>query len=214
MRTSLFITLLLLVASIPAAAQSTYTAHLRRAEAGKGTVIINQSSEIEQLVNNSLPARPVAKQTDKPHTPPVQENHATQSAPHHATTSQPVERVRHSAPAEHSTTTHTAASQNNNSTEPHTHINRMRHKARGYRISIFTGGNTRADRTKAMQMGQKCRELFPELASYTSFSAPRWVTHVGDFKTREEAQKYVRLIRRARFTYEVRIVSSEVNIPY
>ena len=61
---------------------------------------------------------------------------------------------------------------------------------------------------------KKCRNKFPELSIYTSFIAPRWVTNVGDFKSRQDAQKYVNLIRSAHFTYEVRIVSSEVNLPY
>ena len=90
---------------------------------------------------------------------------------------------------------------------------RSRHKARGYRICIFTGGNSRQDKAKAQQVGQQCRNKFGELAVYTFFQSPRWVTHVGDFATRKEAEKYVNLIRRAHFTYETRIVASEVNLP-
>ena len=68
-------------------------------------------------------------------------------------------------------------------------------------------------RQKALEMGRKCRAKFPELAVYSNFVAPRWVTNVGDFRTRQEAHKYVKLIRKAHFTYEVRVVSSEVNLP-
>lgn len=90
---------------------------------------------------------------------------------------------------------------------------RSRHKARGFRICIFTGGNSRQDKAKAQQVGQQCRNRFGELAVYTFFQSPRWVTHVGDFATRKEAEKYVNLIRREHFTYETRIVASEVNLP-
>ena len=93
------------------------------------------------------------------------------------------------------------------------YVSRQRRKAMGYRICIFTGGNSRADKEKAIQMGQKCRNLFGELAAYPSFVSPRWVTHVGDFRTREDAQKYVTRIRKAHISYEVRIVKSEVNLP-
>ena len=94
------------------------------------------------------------------------------------------------------------------------HIHTFRVQGTKREVSVFTGGNSRADKQKAIQMGRKCREKFAELAVYPSFEAPRWVTHVGDFKTRQEAQKYVTKIRRAHFTYEVRIVASEVNVPY
>lgn len=233
MRMTLYTTLLMLALSLPAAAQSTYTAHLRRTEAGKGTVIINQSPQIEQLVNNAhaakttpaspksatqRPARTESVQAAKPSTPAA-EHHATakpdSNTPAGHTTAHKSAPAEHkSAPAEHHhATERNAAAAPDTPAEHHNYVNRARYKARGFRICIFTGGNTRADRAKAQQMGQKCRQKFPELASYTSFSAPRWVTYVGDFKTRAEAQKYVRLIRRARFTYEVRIVSSEVNLP-
>lgn len=97
---------------------------------------------------------------------------------------------------------------------PQNYVARTRHKAKGFRICIYTGGNSKADKTKAIQMGQICKKKFPELSTYTTFRSPRWVTHVGDFSSRHEAQKYVDLIRRARFTYEARIISSEVNLPH
>lgn len=206
-------------------AQQTYTEKLRQNEAGKGTVIINQSPEIEQVVNGkaqqkaetkgritTLPAtgsKPVVAGTSanegKKSTNATTTSHASTS---HATTTNATNK------SEKTKNATSSVSHNSNSTQSHTYINRARHKARGYRICIFTGGNSRADKQKAIEMGNKCRAKFPELASYPSFEAPRWVTHVGDFKTREDANKYVSKIRRTRITYEVRVVASEVNIPY
>ena len=170
--------------------KTSYTSHLRQNMAGKGVVTIRQSQTIENLVNNVATPTPAKKQTPKP---AATESHATDK---HETKEQ--------------TETH--------KTRPHTttgnkHYARTRHKARGYRICIFTGGNSRADKVKAKQMGDRCKALFGELATYTSFIPPRWVTHVGDFRTKEDAQKYVTRIRKARISYEVRIVSSEVNLP-
>lgn len=212
MRTVSFLLLLLSLwgTSLSVQSQTTYTAFLRRYEAGKGMIVINQSAQIEQIVNNVLPAthntpsheqavqRP-DRQESRTVTHPDTDNTRNKTASEH---SLPANRENHESTAGHAASDH------------RTHVNRLRHKARGYRICIFTGGNTRADKTRALQMGQKCRQKFPELATYTSFIAPRWVTHVGDFKTQQEAQKYVRLIRRAHFTYEVRIIGSEVNLPY
>lgn len=184
--------LLMAFTALPLTAQTTFTQKLRSVEAGRGRIIINQPAEIERIVNNTAPV---------PHAPSSPAEGKSPASPAHSGN---VKETRNADAAK--TESHSAAS------HP-AHAARGRHKARGYRICIFTGGNSRADRAKAQQMGQKCRELFPELATYTNFQAPRWVTHAGDFRTRQDAQKYVSLIRRARFTYEVRIVGSEVNLP-
>lgn len=171
-----------------AQAQVSYTTHLQEKIAGKGSVTLNQPIAIEQLVNNTTPA-PISKSNSKTNNKTGNEETTT----HSNSPSTPTEK---------------------NSTNPtRTYTTRTRHKTRGFRICIFTGGNSRSDKTKATQMGQKCRNYFPELAVYTSFIAPRWVTYVGDFRTRQDAQKYVKRIRHAKFTYEVRIVGCEVNLP-
>lgn len=187
---SIIVAILLPCALVPCLrAQTTYTDKLRKVEQGKGTVIIKQTEQIEQIVNNTIPAQPTVmhvQKEEKAHTHTM-ENKATESGKASETTKRNIRQGNYTA--------------------------RGRHKARGYRICIFTGGNSRADKTKAMQMGEQCRKRFPELSVYTNFAAPRWVTHVGDFRTRYDANKYVKLIRSARFTYEVRIVSGEVNLP-
>lgn len=168
--------------AVPALAQQTLTDRLRQNEAGHGVVTIQQSAEIEQVVNhgNQKPVAPVTPAEPKPTEQNSEKPHES-----HTTKTKPSSR---------------------------TYTSSGRHKARGYRICIFTGGNSRADKTKAAQMGQKCRQRFPELSVYSMFQPPRWVTHVGDFRSKEDAQKYVTRIRRAGFTYEARIVGSEVNL--
>ena len=188
MKALLIISGLFLVA-LSSQAQGTFTEKLRQRESGKGTVVINQSAEIEQLVNNNAP---------RPTTAPAKQAGGAATHPH-------------GGEAAH--TENKPKTQATQGSGHKTHVARTRHKAQGFRICIFTGGNSRQDKVKAMQMGQKCREKFGELAVYTSFISPRWVTHVGDFRTRQDAQKYINLIRKQHFTYEVRIVASEVNLP-
>lgn len=170
---------------------TSYTAHLRLKEAGKGTVNIYQSKEIERLVDNTKDTT-----SDKPEV----KTSNTKTASHS-------EKTPASAQENSSETPHQATSTHKRYNE------RARHKAQGYRICIFTGGNSRKDKENAYRMAKLCSAKFSELATYPTFITPRWVTYVGDFRTREQAQKYVTLIRKARFTYEVRIVQSEVNLP-
>ena len=213
--------------SLSLLAQTTYTGHLRSAQEGKGTVVVIQSDAIEQVVNNtskpkgqtSAAKNQNGKQPEHPAQKP-QQGTATSSAQHKGQasgSSHPgAEGTQH---AQASAGGHTAegaahSSASRPATATRHYEERARHKAQGYRICIFTGGNSRADKNKAIQMGNKCRAKFGELAVYPSFIAPRWVTYVGDFRTHQEAQKYVTLIRRARLSYEVRVVRSEVNLPY
>lgn len=221
--------------SLSLLAQSTYTGHLRTAQEGKGTVVVIQSDAIEQVVNNTPKSKGQAttakgqtatakgqngKQPEHP-TQKSQSSGAPSSAQHKGQAggaSHPAtEGAQHTLSASGG---HTAEGSAHNASASHPasptkhYEERARHKAQGYRICIFTGGNSRADKNKAIQMGNKCRAKFGELAVYPSFIAPRWVTYVGDFRTHQEAQKYVALIRRARISYEVRVVRSEVNLPY
>lgn len=92
--------------------------------------------------------------------------------------------------------------------------NRQRYKAKGYRIQVFTGGNSRADRQAARRMEQKCKKAFPELSAYVHFVSPRWICRVGDFRTREDANKYLHMIRKAKISNEARVVSCTVLLAY
>ncbi len=190
--------------ALHAAAQTTYTAKLRKSEPGKGTVVIVQSDEIERIVNT-----PLQKST----APAEKHNAEKPKTAHHATA--PATAAAHPAATKETPHASAEAARNERTAqgEAHRHVARTRHKAQGYRICIYTGGNSRKDREAAVRMGNTCRKHFSELAVYTSFETPRWVTHVGDFRTKEEAQKYVNLIRRKHFTYETRIVRSTVNLP-
>ena len=95
-----------------------------------------------------------------------------------------------------------------------TYVVRRRHKANGFRIQVFTGGNSRADRLRAERMQSLVKKHFPELSVYIHFLSPRWVCRVGDFKTRESAARYVAKIRKVKGFQESRIVNTTVLLPY
>lgn len=89
-----------------------------------------------------------------------------------------------------------------------------RYKVQGYRIQVFTGGNDRAAKRAAQEMKTKIQKHFPELSVYIHFQSPRWVCRVGDFISREEAQVYLKQIRKKRLSPEAAIVKSLVLRPY
>jgi hypothetical protein len=225
-----------------ASAQSSYTANLRKSEPGKGTVVIVQSDEIERIVNtsqsrgaaagakaktakgNAATARkdnggkkdPKDTKQQKSATPSTDTHDKDGVAKKEVDTAKGHTPATPAAPSReqgHNILPEVSKSVHVDKYEGGYYVARQRHKAQGYRICIYTGGNSRKDREAAVKMGNTCRSYFSELAAYTSFESPRWVTHVGDFRTKEEAQKYVKLIRRKRFTYETRVVRSTVNLP-
>lgn len=90
----------------------------------------------------------------------------------------------------------------------------QRVRANGYRIQVFSGGNSRDAKTQAYQLGQSVKELFPELVVYTQFISPHWKCRVGDFRTFEEANNvYTKLKETQRFREAV-IVKSKINVYY
>ncbi len=86
-------------------------------------------------------------------------------------------------------------------------------KARGYRIQIYVGNNSRVARNEANSIAEKAREEFPELPVYTYFQPPRWLCRVGDFRSIEEADYVMRQIKAKGAFKEISIVKEQINIP-
>ena len=83
----------------------------------------------------------------------------------------------------------------------------------GYRIQIYAGGNTRGAKEEAQKAGQYIRANYPEMPVYTEFVSPRWVCRVGDFKTIEEADQVMRVLKKSRTFKEITILPNQlINI--
>lgn len=85
-------------------------------------------------------------------------------------------------------------------------------KMAGYRIQVYSGGNSRNSKREAESIAARVRSGFPELKVYTMFNPPRWLCRVGDFLSIEEADAMMRKLRREGGFREVTIVKEQVNI--
>lgn len=83
-----------------------------------------------------------------------------------------------------------------------------RQKLKGYRIQVYWGSSQRVDQQKAQRIGAQVTAAFPELRAYTTFAAPHWRCHVGDFSTRQEANEYLSRVRR--ISSDAVVVRSEI----
>ena len=83
----------------------------------------------------------------------------------------------------------------------------------GYRIQIYAGGNTRYAKEEALKAAQYVKDKYPEVPVYTEFVAPRWVCRVGDYKTIEEADQAMRMLKKLRNFKEIAILPNQrINI--
>lgn len=85
-------------------------------------------------------------------------------------------------------------------------------KMAGYRVQVYSGGNSRNSKREAEGVAARVRSGFPELKVYTMFNPPRWLCRVGDFLSIEEADAMMRKLRKEGGFREVTIVKEQVNI--
>lgn len=86
-------------------------------------------------------------------------------------------------------------------------------KARGFRVQVYAGNNSRAAREAAMYVAEKVKKEFPDMPVYTYFQPPRWLCRVGDFKSIEEAHVAMRKLKSTGEFKETAIVREQINIP-
>lgn len=189
------LTCIMLIAGCTVSAQSKFTEHVKSQQTGERKVVIIQTPQIDDVVNNTPQ--------------PVKNNPATPSNEQrgHDSSKKPSESNGKDKPA------HSHVGDNNHNpaeTTPVPSGTRHRYKGHGYRIQIYTGNNSHNDKMKAYAIGETCQKKFPMLSVYPRFINPRWVCRVGDFRTHEDAQEYAKKIRASGISREVRIVRCEV----
>ena len=86
-------------------------------------------------------------------------------------------------------------------------------KARGYRVQVYAGNNSRIARQEANNVANQIKSEFPELSVYAFFQPPRWLCRVGDYRSIEEADAAMRRLKATGKFKEVSIVREQINIP-
>lgn len=77
----------------------------------------------------------------------------------------------------------------------------------GFRIQIYFGGV----RQKASEIKMSFNSRYPDVASYLSYQQPNFKVRVGDYKTRYEAQKYLKEFKN--YFESSFIVPDDVKLP-
>jgi len=166
---------------VAAHAQS-FLDQLQKSASGQGKVTVHQTATINDLVNGT---------GQKPTTAP-QQSSATNNAAADKEPAKAAPDKSRSESASSSTTTTTTATPIE---ETRKKVPSKSYKVTGYRVQVFAGGNTRADRQKAERIGNELKSNFPGEPIYVHFYSPRWICRMGNYRSYEEAHKMLQAVK-------------------
>ena len=181
--------LILCIGILTNAGAQTYTQRIQKQVAGQGTVTIHQDSVIDDLVNNATLGIKSASAAPKPAS---QKPSSSQSSPSSQTSSTTL------AP---------------DTVDTSKKVIRNGYKVAGYRVQAFAGGNSRADRIKAEQIGNNIKAQYADVPVYVHFYSPRWICRVGNYRTYEEAHQMLVSLRKLGYT-QATIVKGKITVSY
>lgn len=87
-------------------------------------------------------------------------------------------------------------------------------KIKGYRIRVFSGNQQNVSKTKAYKIQDEINAKMPDLSTYVSFKTPNWRIMVGDYRTSEEANSMLRVLRKEfpSLGKEMFVVSEDIEL--
>lgn len=206
------ILLLASIFTVQAEAQS-FLDDLREKKPGQGTVTVTQSPEIDELVNNtklvrSQPATAKPKRQEKADKPAGTESRTAplNEQANSRTTTESTPANRESAPK-------TDSELDIPTIDTSKKVMRGGRKVTGYRVQAYSGGNSRADRQKAENIGNAIKMRFPDLPIYVHFYSPRWICRVGNFRTYQEANEVLKEVKSMGYR-QACIVKGKITVAY
>lgn len=176
-------------------------------KSSQGRITVHQSEEINRLVNatttpsvanSNASSQPSSKQPSlQVTTPSSSKQSETATAP-----------AKSKEPVVSSPTTPA-----NTADAPQKKVLRKSYKVNGYRVQVFSGGNSRNDRLKAERIGNEIKSNFPDEPVYVHFYSPRWICRVGNYRTYEEAHAMLTAIKEAGHQ-QASIVKGKITVQY
>ena len=226
----------LLVLGTTTASAQTYMSHLRE-KGDKGNVVVNQSKEIDDLVNNAKTVQSksttnkknenIKAQTDSlkhTHADSLKQNHADSLKQAHADSikqahadslKQAREKEEHERKRQEAERQRQAEASENENNVPTIDLRKkvMRggHKITGYRVQAYSGTNSRDSRLKAEKIRNTIKMNYPDQPVYVHFYSPRWICRVGNYRTLEEAQNMLTKLRKLGL-YQATIVKGKITV--
>lgn len=160
----------------------------------QGTVKVNQGADIDAVVNGK---RPTPKPEKEVKNNAVEPEHEASSSAKSGSGMKMVLRKIKVPKTTKSATRHKVTS--------------GIHRAKGFRIQVYSGGNTRQARQAAEQAGLKVKAALPTQPVYVHFYCPRWSCRVGNFKTYDSARSTLKAVRKLGYKNAI-IIRSTITV--
>ena len=177
----------------------TFTDRLQQSTAGQGKVTVQQSADIDQLVNNATLAPRQAATTNTQHPSPNTQHPSPYT-------------TQHPSPNTQQSTAPDTPTVNEAPVDNTKKIMRGGVKVNGYRVQAFAGGNSRKDRQQAEKIGDDIKAAYPDVPIYVHFYSPRWICRVGNYRSYEEAHQMLVSLRKMGFS-QATIVKGKITVP-
>lgn len=210
------LTIILVIGAVTKLQAQSFLQHIQKKEAGKATVTVVQSYDIDELVDNADVSGHKKVETKKPentnttntttHKPAKTDNNKKDEHPANRNN---IQHGEHNAHAENNAETENDAE----TIDTRRKLPKRSYKVNGYRVQVLSGGNSRADKNRVQQAGNDVKAVFPELPVYVHFYSPRWICRVGNFRTYEEASHILKQLKKLGFK-EACIVSGKITVAY
>lgn len=198
-----FIILLCLALAHTSANAQTFLDDLRTDKANQGHVTVEQSKDIDVLVNGVQEPRQAEKpeheesKRPEPVTPSQEEN----KLPSHAATPGPSSSVSDDFDKEDVVI------------DTRKKVMRNSYKTQGYRIQVFSGGNSRLDKQKAQTAGAVMKSNFPSEPIYVHFYSPSWKCRMGNYRTIDEARRLLKKVKQLGYP-QANIIKGTISVQY
>jgi hypothetical protein len=212
--------------SITAVNAQTFLDNLRQKQEGQGTITVTQSAAIDELVNGKSN---VAKPQKKVQTPQkkvektvvAKEQHNKDIPQHNKEITKPApvkeKQEAKQEPKKEITHKEDTSSDDNEMQIPvidlRKKVMRKSYKVTGYRIQVFSGGNSRNDRMKAENTGTELKMHFPNEPVYVHFYSPSWKCRMGNYRSYEEASRMLQQVKKLGYR-QACIVKGKISVQY
>ena len=180
--------------------------NLRKNETGKAKVTVTQSAEIDALINGKGGQKKAVTETTVPAIAakqPQQHPAKEENTKPEASATSPSNTLSHGEDdiPEETTVIDTRKK-----------VMRNSYKMKGYRIQVYSGGNSHADKQKAEKAGADMKRLFPTEPVYVHFYSPSWKCRMGNYKTAAEAHRILSQVKK--HYRQACIVKGTINVQY
>jgi hypothetical protein len=191
--------------SLTATEAQTFTQRIQQQTAGGGRVVLHQDAAIDELVNGKPVATPLPRQTTGQTTGQTNRQQQQQQRSNEGQSDARDQQRNDNLPAA------------NEAQEAHAdsvaQTPQRTRKVMGYRIQVYAGGKTRADRQKAEQTANTIKTLFPGHKVYVHFYSPRWICRMGNFRTLAEAKEVLNEVVRMGYDTAT-LVRGKITVAY